>query len=44
MQMTHHKPAARGVNQLMYVGDIEIDPIPWVKWGAIALAAWWLLR
>jgi hypothetical protein len=21
MRLTHHKPAARGVNQLMYVGD-----------------------
>ncbi len=23
MQVVHHSPVARGVNQLMYVGDVE---------------------
>lgn len=44
MQITHHKPAARGVNQLMYVGDIEAESTPWWKWGAAALLAWWIFR
>lgn len=29
MQIVHHKPAARGVSQLMYVGDAEYADYPW---------------
>ena len=49
MQVVHHKPAARGVTQLMYVGDdqavegaIALD-LP-VKIGAIAFLAWLVFR
>lgn len=47
MQITHHKPAARGVSQLMYVGDdgaVESAlQIPLLAKAALALGAlWWL--
>lgn len=49
MQITHHKPAARGVSQLMYVGDDQATEntagsLPAVaKVALIAVAAWLLL-
>lgn len=47
MDIIQHKPAARGVNQLMYVGDDQATESSYsltlpVK-VAIALAAAWLL-
>lgn len=43
MQIIQHKPAARGVSQLMYVGDVEVSAVPLgVKIG-IAIALGWLL-
>lgn len=46
MQIVNHKPAARGVSQLMYVGDDQAaDPAPVslpVKL-AIAVGILWLL-
>ncbi len=47
MDIIQHKPVARGVNQLMYVGDDQAVEGPYtltlpVK-VAIALAAAWLL-
>ena len=44
MQITHHKPAARGVNQLMYVGDVVDAPaISTPLKVALVLALGWLL-
>lgn len=48
MKITHHKPFARGVNQLMYVGDdaaVESATGGWstpVKVVIAAVAAWLL--
>lgn len=45
MQIIQHKPAARGVSQLMYVGDAETGA-PALSTGvkiAIAIALGWLL-
>lgn len=50
MQIVHHKPAARGVNQLMYVGDAEVTPALTpsgaviAKIALLAGLAWLLLR
>jgi len=46
MRVVKHKPAARGVSQLMYVGDADVAPaIPSiVKVAAVLAAAWLLLR
>lgn len=44
MQIIQHKPAARGVNQLMYVGDADVSS--GLSTGAkiaIAIALGWLL-
>ena len=45
--ITHHKPAARGVSQLMYVGDDQATEtalvIPWPVKAALALGVAWLL-
>lgn len=44
MQVIQHRPAARGVSQLMYVGDVEYSARPPSLIGlAIAAAASWLL-
>lgn len=46
MQVTHHRPAARGVNQLMYVGDdAATAPTPWISLTTVALVVVgaWLL-
>ncbi len=43
MQITHHKPAARGVNQLMYVGDVVDPPTVSPLTVAIVLALGWFL-
>ena len=47
MQITHHKPAARGVSQLMYVGDDQAletaTTIPWPLKAALALGITWLI-
>jgi hypothetical protein len=44
MQIVHHAPVARGVSQLMYVGDV-VDPpgIPLAVKIAAVLAVGWLL-
>jgi hypothetical protein len=48
MQIVHHKPAARGVNQLMYVGDDQAVEgatsmsLP-VKLAIAAVIAWLVL-
>jgi len=53
MQLVQHKPAARGVSQLMYVGDADTGPPPLstgvkiaiivgIVIGALALLAWGL--
>lgn len=47
MRITHHKPAARGVNQLMYVGDDQavenaVSVLTPVKI-AVLVAVGWLL-
>jgi hypothetical protein len=53
MQITHHKPAARGVTQLMYVGDdqaVETATQPPTKLAALLAltvivgAGWMLLQ
>jgi hypothetical protein len=46
MPIVNHKPAARGVSTLMYVGDAEPPPSPFpVLKIAVAVAiAWVLLR
>lgn len=43
MQVIQHRPAARGVSQLMYVGDAEYSARPSLIGLAIAAAASWLL-
>lgn len=48
MQITHHKPAARGVSQLMYVGDDQAvesatAPLSLPVKLAIAAVLGWLL-
>jgi hypothetical protein len=50
MQIVHHKPAARGVNQLMYVGDDQAVEgatstmsLP-VKTAIVAVIGWLLFR
>jgi len=46
MRIEHHKPAARGVNQLMYVGDDAATApsgIPVLTIALVAAAAWLLL-
>ena len=48
MQIEHHKPAARGVSQLMYVGDDQATEnsagsLPTVVKVALVAAAAWLL-
>jgi len=48
MQITHHKPAARGVSQLMYVGDDQAvegatAPLSLPVKLAIAAGVAWLL-
>jgi len=44
MQIIHHAPAARGVNQLMYVGDVAEPPaIPVAVKIAVVLAVGWLV-
>ncbi len=47
MQITHHKPAARGVSQLMYVGDDSaVESATMLSWpvkAALALGVAWLL-
>ncbi len=44
MKIVHHKPAARGVSQLMYVGDAEPPPMPFsLKAVAVAIALGWFL-
>jgi hypothetical protein len=46
MKVVQHRPAARGVNQLMYVGDAPTD----TKWpslarvGVVVAAVWLILR
>lgn len=46
MHLVKHKPAARGVSHLMYVGDAEVAPsIPTVVKVAIAcVVAWFVFR
>lgn len=46
MRIVKHKPAARGVSQLMYVGDADVAPaIPTAVKIAIGLVVgWWLLK
>jgi hypothetical protein len=45
VQIVHHKPAARGVSQLMYVGDADLPTLPIQIKVAIAIAiGWFLLR
>ena len=46
MQITRHKPAVRGVSQLMYVGDVDDRPMV-INVGPLAIAAllaWLILR
>ncbi len=48
MRLTHHKPAARGVNQLMYVGDDQAvesaaSGMPASVKVAVAVVVGWLL-
>lgn len=47
MAHTNHAPAARGVSQLMYVGDDQ--PVVPAKFSVLTVAlmlavGWWLLR
>lgn len=44
MQVKSHRPVARGVSQLMYVGDVDTSAT-FPFWGKVALAvgAAWLL-
>ena len=46
MKIVHHKPAARGVSQLMYVGDDAATAttlnLPMIA--LIAVAGWFLCR
>lgn len=51
MNVTYHKPAARGVNQLMYVGDDQAvetatSSTSWSvpKIAAMVILGWLLLR
>ncbi len=48
MRVTYHKPAARGVSQLMYVGDDEATAGPaWpkaVQYAVIGLLGWMMWR
>lgn len=47
MNVPRHKPVARGVADLMYVGDVPVEQpgLPLVAKIGIGLAvAWWLLR
>ena len=44
MQVKHHRPVARGVSQLMYVGDVaEPTEAPWWAKVAVAALALWLV-
>lgn len=43
MQIVNHKPAARGVSQLMYVGDTESPALSTPIKVALVLAVGWLL-
>lgn len=46
MNIINHRPAARGVSQLMYVGDVDTSAHPLstvAKVALAALAAWLLL-
>lgn len=49
MPIIQHPPAARGVNQLMYVGDDQAvetaaRPISWPVIAIAVLVGWWLLK
>jgi hypothetical protein len=43
MQIVHHAPAARGVSQLMYVGDVDPPGIPLAVKIVAVLAVGWLV-
>jgi len=46
VKLVKHRPAARGVSHLMYVGDVDVGPtIPTaVKIAVAAVVAWLVFR